>query len=377
MRKIAAGLIGMLACLMVSPILMAQEESKPVILLYHGPKVGEQDLREFGEALADVIESDSRMAGKAEIVLVGDQDLMNTLLYFPQVKCVVIALTTWELSASRIVPSTLWYFNEGGGVVGIGNAGHGDVTSILNGSVFPLFANQYEQVQPVFYCQNKETGVMTMIPPGQPPRCAADENRVLVRATFYTKAADHEIAAGVEDEFSMAAARYVIHKNTSQTPPEFMFMTPEKGDYTMVYEDASLGAPLVVVYEENGTSVTFAGGDQVSVREEDDTYFGTYVDDPNFRKLLQNAVYYAWNKETKYENAMARASEEFENMKQEKEDLKQRVEDSQKSEKTSKLLRSVLLIVVGIVLIVAIAYWAFVIPARQTGEEEPAPAEES
>jgi hypothetical protein len=378
MRKIAAGLIGMLACLMVSPILMAQEDAKPVILLYHGPKVGEQDLRDLGEALADAIEADSRMAGKAEIVLVGDQDLMNTLLYFPQVKCVVMALTTWELSASRIVPSTLWYFNEGGGIVGIGNAGHGDVTKTLNGSVFPLFANQYEQVQPVFYCQNKDTGEMRMIPPGSPPRCEATENRVLVRATFYNKATDHEVASGVDAEFSMAAARYVIHKNTSQTPPEYVFMKPEKGTYTKVYEDAQLGAPLVIVYEENGTSVTFAAGDQVSVREEDDTYFGTYVNDPNFRKLLQNAVHYVWNKETKYENAMARASEEFAKMEQEKKDLEQRVEDSQKSESTSKLLRSVLLIVVGIGLIVAIAYWAFVIPARQGGEGEPAaPAEES
>jgi CHASE3 domain sensor protein len=74
---------------------------------------------------------------------------------------------------------------------------------------------------------------------------------------------------------------------------------------------------------------------------------------------------------------MAKAKEEFDRMEQEKDDLMQRVEDSQSQEKTSKLLRSVLLIVVGLVLIVAIAYWAFVIPARQSGEGEPAPAEES
>jgi hypothetical protein len=188
------------------------------------------------------------------------------------------------------------------------------------------------------------------------------------------KDTDHEIAAGVEDEFSMASARYVIHKNTSQTPPKFSFTKPEKGSYTMVYKDPGNDAPLVIVYEENGTSVTFAGGDQISVKEEDDTYFGTFVDDPNFRKMLQNAVYYVWNKETKYDEAMTNAQAEFDEMEQEKEELRQRVEDSQKSEKTSKLLRSVLLIVVGLGLIVAIAYWAFVIPARSGGEE---PAEES
>jgi hypothetical protein len=147
-------------------------------------------------------------------------------------------------------------------------------------------------------------------------------------------------------------------------------MKPEKGTYTLVYQDPVKESPLAVVYEENGTSVTFAAGDQVSVREEDDTYFATFMDDPNFRKMIQNAVYYAWTKETKYDEAMANAQEEFAKMEQEKEDLKQRVEDSQQSESTSKLLRSVLLIVVGLVLIVAIAYWAFIIPARSGGEAE-------
>jgi hypothetical protein len=172
----------------------------------------------------------------------------------------------------------------------------------------------------------------------------------------------------------MSTARYIIHKNTSQTPPEYVFMKPEKGTYTMVYQDPVKESPLAIVYEENGTSVTFAGGDQVSVREEDDTYFATFMDDPNFKKLLQNAVHYVWSQETKYEEAMTSAQAEFAKMEQEKEDLAQRVEDSQQSESTSKLLRSVLLIVVGLGLIVAIAYWAFVIPARSGGEE---PAEES
>jgi hypothetical protein len=311
------------------------------------------------------------MAGKAEIVLVGDQDLMNTLLYFPQVKAVVVYLTTWELNANRIVPSLLWYFNEGGGIVGIGNAGHGDVTNILNGSVFPIFGNQYEQVTPTFYCKNDVTGEEVQTPT---PRCQAGWTRVLKRVTLYQKENDHEIAAGVDSDFSMASARYIIHKDTSVVPPQFEWLKPTKGSYTMVFKDPRNEAPLVVVYEEKGTSVTFAGGDQISVREEDDTYFGTFVDDPNFRKLLQNSVYYAWNKETKYEEAMTNAKAEFAKMEQEKKDLAQRVEDSQKSERTSKLLRSVLLIVVGLVMIVAIAYWAFIIPARSGGEE---PAEES
>ncbi len=368
MRKTGAALIAMLACLMVSPILLAQEEAKPVILLYHGPKVGDQDLRLYGEALADLIESDSRLSGKAEIVLVGDQDLMNTLLYFPQVKCVVIALTNWELSASRIVPSTSWYFNEGGGVVGLGNAGHQDVTGTLNGSVFPIFGNMYQMVDPTFYCQNKETGAKR--PAGMPPRCDADELRITERVTKYVKVTDHDVAEGAEAEFITPSSRFVIHKNQTASPPYYLHLEPDTGEYTMIYADGDLGAPLLVVYEQNGTSITFAGTDQISVKEDDPTYFGTFTEEDNFITLFQNAVYYVWSKETKYDDAMAKAKAEFAKMEQDKADLEERVKESQSKEKTSKLLRSVLLIVVGVVLIVVIAYWAFVIPARQGGEEE-------
>lgn len=351
MRKAGAIIIGMLVCLMASPILLAQEEAKPVILLYHGPKVGTQDLRVYGQALADLINSDSRMTDKAEIVLVGDQDLMNTLLYFPQVKCAVVALTTWELKADRIVPSLLWYFNEGGGVVGLGNAGHGEVTKILNGSVFPIFGNQYLMVKPSIFI-DPDTG-----------------KRVILRETGYKKVNDHEIAQGVESEFALQDKRFVIHMNTSMSPPKYLAIQPEKGDYTMVYSDDDIGAPLVVIYEENGTSVTFAGTDQISINDVDDSYYGNFLDDENFKTMFQNSVYYVWSKETKYENAMARATEEFNKMQQEEDDLKARVEESQKKEKNAKLLRSVLLIVVGVVLIVVISYFCFLVPARERGVE--------
>jgi len=365
MRKTAAVTIGIMAVLAVCPVLLsAQEEVKPVILLYHGPKVGDQDLRVYGEALAKVINEDSRMKDKAEIVLVGDQDLMNTLLYFPQVKCVVVALTTWELLADRIVPSIRWYFNQGGAIVGLGNAGSGAVTKVLNGSVFPLFGNQYYMVTPSFVCKNKVTNVTRPAP--SPPVCSADEVRLQVRQTVYKKATSHEITEGVADEFSLNDKRFIVHMNTTASPPKFLQLQPQKGTFTEVYSDSQLGAPLVVVYEENGTSVTFAGTDQISVKPTDESYYETsFLSEPNFKKLFQNAVYYAWSKEKKYTAAMERAKEEFAKMKQEEEDLKARVEESQKNEKSSKLMRSVLLISVGVVLIVIISYFCFVIPARQ------------
>lgn len=349
---------------MVCPVLLsAQEEVKPVILLYHGPKVGDQDLRIYGQALADVIDADSRMKDKAEIVLVGDQDLMNTLLYFPQVKCVVVALTTWELVADRIVPSLRWYFNEGGAIVGMGNAGNGAVTKILNGSVFPLFGNQYRMPDPSWFCKNAATGELRPVPT---PVCKAGETRVSMRQLVYVKTTAHEITEGVADQFMLNDTRFVIHMNTTASPPAFLQLQPKKGTFTEVYSDSQLGAPLVVVYEENGTSVTFAGTDKISVKPTDESYYDRcFLSDSNFKKLFQNAVYFAWSKEKKYTAAMERAKEEFANMKQEEEDLKARVKESQKNEKSSKLMRSVLLIAVGVVLIVIISYFCFVIPARQ------------
>lgn len=359
MRRAGVIVIGILACLMFSPVLLAQNEAKPVILLYHGPKVGDQDLRLYGQALADAINSDPRMKDKAEIVLVGDQDLMNTLLYFPQVKCAVVALTTWELHADRIVPSLLWYFNEGGAVVGLGNAGHGDVTKVLNATVFPLFGNQYNMVKPKIYTD------------------PATGKRVIVRETTYKKVTDHPIAEGAADEFTLKDKRFVVHMNTSMSPPKYLHMEPEKGEYTMVYADSDLGAPLVVVYEENGTSITFAGTDQISTVPTDETYFGNLVEDDNFKKLFQNSVYYAWTHETKYEDAMAKASEAFKEMKKQQDELKARVSESQKKAKSAKLVRSVGLIVVGLVLIVIISYFCFVVPARQRREGETPEAAEA
>jgi len=364
MRKTAAVTIGIMAALMVCPVLLsAQEEVKPVILLYHGPKVGDQDLRIYGQALAEVINADSRMKDKAEIVLVGDQDLMNTLLYFPQVKCVVVALTTWELVADRIVPSLAWYFNQGGAIVGMGNAGNGAVTKVLNGSVFPLFGNQYRMPDPAWFCKNSTTGELRPVPT---PVCKAGEVRTSLRQTIYVKTTAHEITEGVADQFMVNDKRFVVHMNTTASPPAFLQLQPSKGTYADVYSDSQLGAPLVVVYEENGTSVTFAGTDQISVKPTDESYYETgFLGDANFKKLFQNAVYFAWSKEKKYTAAMDRAQDEFTKMEQEEEELKARVKESQKSEKSSKLMRSVLLIAVGVVLIVIISYFCFVIPARQ------------
>jgi hypothetical protein len=297
---------------------------------------------------------------------------MNTLLYFPQVKAVVIALTTWELKADRIVPSTQWYFNQGGGVVGLGNAGNGDVTAALNGTVFPIAGNQYKMVDPTWICRNKVTGEERIVPT---PRCNADETRDQRRMTSYVKATDHAITQGVADEFSLSDKRFVMHMDTTQSPPVYEEWTPDEGTYTLIYGEKNAGAPLVALYEDNGTSITFTGTDQISVFDGDEAYFGNFVDDDNFVKLFQNAVYYAWSEETKYDAAMASAAEEFQKMKDDEEALKQRVEDSQKKEKNSKLMRSVLIVAVGAVLIVVIAYFSFVVPARQRAAEGPAEEE--
>ncbi len=363
MHKSGLLIIGMLAVVMVSPVLLAQEE-KPVILIYHGPKKGDQDLSLYGEALQDLIEADSRLSGKAEIVLVGNQDLMNTLLYFPQVKCVVVALTTWELNAERMVPALEWYFNQGGSIVGMGSVGHEDITLELNGTIFPIFGTSYQSVSPTFICRNTETGETRVV---EIPRCEENEVREMVRRTFYVEADDHQITEGVADEFSLQDKRFVAHLNESTK--EFTHLMPEEGDYTMVYEDQELGAPLVVVYERNGTSITFAGTDMISTKEEDPTHFSNFLQDENFRKILQNSIYYAWEQENKYEDSMAHAEEKFEQMEEEEKQLQEEVEESQQQEKSSSLMRSVLLIVVGVILIAIISYFCFIVPARERDQE--------
>ncbi len=347
MPRRKAAVIGIMAALLACPIISAQEEPKPVILLYHGPKVGNQDLRTYGEALASLINTDPRMKDKADIKLVGDPDLMKTLLHFPQVKCAIIALTTWESKDMTIIPSALWYFNQGGGLVGLGNVAYDPTEASATGTPFPVYGNDHERGK-IVISQEPATG-----------------KRIIETMITYSGDQDHEIARGVEEEFDLKDMRFVIHLNLSATQPHYVPRQPEKGEYTVVYRDSEIGAPLVVVYEENGTSVTFTGTDQMSIHEDEETYFGRFLDNENFAKLFQNAVYYAWNQEDKYENAMAKAEEGFERVKEEEEDLKRRIESSEKRGARAKILRFILLAVIGVVVILVLSYYCFVMPARQ------------
>lgn len=348
MTRAGIAVVGFFIAIMACPsILSAQNESRPVILVYHGPKVGEQDLRAYGEAIADIIGSDPRMKDEAEIVLAGDQNLMNTLLSFPQVKCLVIALTNRAPDMGDFTESVLWYFNQGGGVVGLGNAG------MSLPQIFPIYGNRYQSGKVVLEI-DPDTG-----------------KRVIKRKTTYKKEHDHDVSEGVPAEFVVNDKRFVIHMNTAVNPPVYEPVEPEHGEYKVLYRDSEVGAPLVVVYEENGTSITFAGTDQMSIKEDDDTYFGNFLGDENFGKLLRNAVYYAWSRETKYDQAMAGTEEEFAEISQEQERLREWAEESLRNERNAKLMRSVLIIAVGVILMGIIAYFAFIRPTEEEPEKPP------
>jgi len=307
-----------------------------VILIYHGPTA------RYGRALANLIGNDTRLPENVRIITVGDQDLMNTLVYCPQVKCVVIALTTWEKTATRMIPSLQWYFDQGGGIVGLGNVGKRDVTKNLSTTVFPVNGTDYGRGK-----------VERIILP--------DGTRKIVTTITYKKDEAHEVSKGLPNNFTVKDTRFVM--STNRTTKRFLPFKPETGEYKVLYRDGENGAPLVIAYEENGTSITFCATDQIS-EEPGPTYYQNFLQDDNFKKLLRNAVYYAYSQETKFEGAMKKAVQGVAKMQEENEKFQRMIDRAKKEEKTRRVLKLTALIAVSAILTTIISYYCFVVPAR-------------
>ena len=94
----------------------------------------------FGQELANIIREDGRL--DAEIVVLTNEALFEAMLYLPRLKLVIVSLAedfprpSWD--------DMSWFFQEGGGMLGLGFAG--STTSTFNASTnaFPLFANDYK-----------------------------------------------------------------------------------------------------------------------------------------------------------------------------------------------------------------------------------------
>ncbi len=315
---------------------VSSEDAKPLILLYHGPT------SVYGQAVSDMIEADGRF-DEARILLTDDRDLMNTILYMPQVKSVVLLITQFDFDVGVMEPALRWYFKQGGGIVGIGRAGAGDAALSLTEDVFPIFGN---------WLQRGEYQVRTL---------PNDTRRISTSVTYERDEIIPEINGESPEEFVLKDKRFVTSVDTLG---DYLERKPDAGEYNVLFRDSEMGAPLVVVYHQNGTSVTFAGTDQVS-EQPGDTYFGNILDDPNFSRLLMNAVYYVWSQERRYEAALVTSSEALAEIQRRERDKEQASGDLLSGERSRRAAILLLLVLGGVGGIGAVAYYSLLSPRRE------------
>lgn len=295
----------------------AGSSTVPVMLIYcpAAPR--------YGQALRTIVEEDGRFSG-AKILVCGELDELRATAFFPDVKAIVLSLTR---DVGQDLNSTLeWFFNNGGGIVGMGFASMWSASRNASQDVLPVFGNSY--------------GAGTY---------DASTRRSLVS---FVKAEEDEISQGMSS-FTIPHHRFILHRNTSTS--SFEEKRPESGEYKVLFTEQGTGAPLVIKYRDEGVSVTFAtfGGDDI---ERSQGYFGLFVDDPTFRTLFTNSLYWVWMNERKLQNSLSKAEQFYQERADNLDSLRRAADDRERTADLARLLRN-LLAVVGGSIGCAVVYW--------------------
>jgi len=315
--------IALLLVLVLSQSLVAWAESSvaPVILIYcpAAPL--------YGQALRTVIEEDGRFA-EARVQVCQRLDEFRAAAFFPDVKAIVVSLAR---DVGQDLNSTLeWFFNKGGGIVGMGFATMWSASRNASEDVLPIFGNSY--------------GSGTYDP--------------VSRKSFisFIKAEEDEISEGISS-FSAAHHRFILHRNLSSGL--FEEKRPKSGEYKVLFTEQSTGAPLLVRYRDEGVSVTFAtfGGDDI---ERSQGYFGLFINEPAFRTLFTNSLYWVWTNEQKFQDSVSKAEQFYQHTARTIDSLRRAAEDRERAANLSCLLRNVFAIVGGSLGSIAVYWLTFV-----------------
>jgi len=277
---------------------------------------------EYGQRLAQLVEEDGRF--DAEVQVVESAEVLRVKMYFPNVKLVIVALSkTLNLG---IGPTLEWFFNQGGGLVGLGFSSHKVATLNASAKVFPAFGNSYVAG---FY--------------------DAPNRRFMVT---HLKSEEDEISAGLGD-FNISGHKVILSFNGSAN--KYLPQYPEEGSYKILYREANTGAPTIFKYENVGVSMTFAcfAGEDF---ERGPSYHGRFTSDEIFIKLFTNSVAWVWENENKFEESMEGARQYFEDEDQKRQDAIQGGKDLNSRAETGRTIRTVLIIAFAVIGVIAV-YW--------------------
>ena len=287
---------------------------------------------DFGGVLADIIREDGRIDG--DVIVLDSEGLFEAMIRFPHVKLVVVSLAEEVMMSSW--ESMLWFFDGGGGLVGLGYAGSLGSTSRAAESAFPLFGNDYKSGK-------------------------YDPQRKRFTQTFLVDE-PHIISEGLGD-FSPPAQRLILSTNLSTG--EYSERRPGEGELSVLYRDAVYSAPVLVAYQGNGTSVTFAtfGGEDY---ERSFGYHGIFAQSEEFTTLFTNAVSWVWEGESRYEGHLNGADEFYSRLRVSDEEVKSRAEELERASKRNRTARALITIAAAL-LSSYLLYWALLV--RPKGRE--------
>ncbi len=309
--------------LAISPSL-SLDEVQPLVLVFTPEQTG------YGNQLATLIREYGTI--DSQILVIDSEDLFETMIHFPYVRVIVVSLAEDGMRDS--MESLNWFFNEGGGVVGLGFAGSSTASGPASQNAFPLFANDYRSGK---YDPQKKRFSQTFV-----------------------KDEVHEISDGLTD-FTIAAQRLVVswNKSTGKHVPK----GPEVGDWTVLYRDSVCRAPAIVAYEGNGTSVTFAtfGGEDF---ERGSGYYGLFSATEEFRTLFARAVDWVWRRERKYQSSIVEAERLFEARREKEKDVRERASEESRESEKARLIQVALTVALAAVSCIAI-YWVALLRPRR------------
>ncbi len=291
---------------------------KPLILVYCDRQPG------YGRELARLLVDDRRI--DAEMVLLETEELFEAMIYHPYVKVIVVSLCRDE--SRGFGDSINRFFEEGGGIVGLGFVGSWRSSGNASKLAFPLWGNE-----------NKAG--------------AYDPKKKLFTHRFIKEEA-HQVTEGVGDFTSVAPPLLVLSYNL--TAETYWPRRPEHGDWRVLFRDSLYGAPAIVAYEANGTSVTFAtfGGDDF---ERSHSYYGHFASLDEFRTLFTNAVYWVWTQENRYESSLARSTSFFDHARQRSQEIRDKAQEASERRDMANTLRIALTFLLAAAASLGV-YWA-------------------
>ena len=319
------GLKGLLPIVLIGLIAIPNcfgsvESIRPVIVVYSPGAPG------YGQALKVLIEEDGRFDATVR-VCESLQDF-DVTMYFPDVKVAVVTLST---DIKQDLNQTLqWFFSQGGGLVGLGFAGSRSASANASENVLPLFGTMYRTGK---YDPGSKRFIMKLV-----------------------KQEEDEISEGVSS-FDIPSHKIILNFNSSTSSYQPIY--PNAGDYRILFKEETTGAPAVIVYRNEGVSVAFAtfGGEDF---ERSPGYYGLFVDEPEFKTLFTNSLYWVWSNEHKFEEAVQDASDFFNRKADHLEQVKDRAGAQERKAKNASLMRSVAAVAGGAIACMALFWITFI-----------------